>query len=459
MTNIKLYNTLTKKKENFTPIIEGEVKMYHCGPTVYDFVHIGNLFAFTFDDLLRRMFEYQGYKVTQVMNVTDVGHLTSDDDAGEDKMAKGARRTGKTVWEVAQFYTDAFLEDSAKMNLLPPHIRPYATKHVQEMIDLITVLVDKGMAYVTPTAVYFDVSKFPEYTKLSGQKLDENIQKAREEIVEDVTKKNWYDFRLWQLDQPDHAMQWESPWGKGFPGWHIECSAMSMKYLGETFDIHTGGVDHIPVHHTNEIAQSEGATGKQFSKYWMHNQFILVDNEKMSKSKGNFYNLRDLEMKGFEPLALRLLFLQSKYREQLNFTLEALEAAQIALSNIRKQIRDIVTKLHNEGIEHTAIKAEKKENAYQSEFENGISDDLNTSVALSAFFRLLKDQNIDQQNKLEQIYSFDQVLGLKLEEIGPFVESDELKELKQKWQEARERKDWAVADTLRAEIQKMENAA
>jgi cysteinyl-tRNA synthetase len=316
MTNIKLYNTLTKKKENFTPIIEGEVKMYHCGPTVYDFVHIGNLFAFTFDDLLRRMFEYQGYKVTQVMNVTDVGHLTSDDDAGEDKMAKGARRTGKTVWEVAQFYTDAFLEDSAKMNLLPPHIRPYATKHVQEMIDLITVLVDKGMAYVTPTAVYFDVSKFPEYTKLSGQKLDENIQKAREEIVEDVTKKNWYDFRLWQLDQPDHAMQWESPWGKGFPGWHIECSAMSMKYLGETFDIHTGGVDHIPVHHTNEIAQSEGATGKQFSKYWMHNQFILVDNEKMSKSKGNFYNLRDLEMKGFEPLALRLLFLQSTDRTQ-----------------------------------------------------------------------------------------------------------------------------------------------
>ncbi len=454
--NIHLYNTKTRSKELFVPITQGEVKMYNCGPTVYDYVHIGNMLAFTFDDLLRRMFEYNGYNVTQVMNITDVGHLISDDDDGEDKMDKGAKRTGKTVWEVAQFYTDAFLEDAHKMNLLSPTVLPYATNHIQEMIDLITVLINKGFAYITPTAVYFDVSKFPDYTKLSGQKLDANIQKSRDEIVEDPTKKNWFDFRLWQLDQPEHTMQWESPWGKGFPGWHIECSAMSMKYLGEKMDIHTGGVDHIPVHHTNEIAQSESATGNEYSVYWMHNQFVLVDSEKMSKSKGNFYNLRDLEKKGFEALSLRLLFLQSKYREQLNFTLEALEASQSSLQNIRRQARDIITSLFNIGI--VKVDAQKKDNIYQIEFEEAIADDLNTSVALAAFFKLLKDQNIDFKNKLEQIYSFDQVLGLRLNEIKPFVESDELKELKRKWQEAREKKDWPVADQLREQIQLLENS-
>jgi cysteinyl-tRNA synthetase len=457
MRKIYLHNTLSRKKEEFVPIEENKVKMYNCGPTVYDYVHIGNLFAFTFADVLRRGFEYLGYDVTQVMNITDVGHLVSDEDDGEDKMEKGAKRTGKTVWEVAQDYTDAFLDDSRKMNLLSPTIRPKATEHIQEMIDLISILVEKGYAYITPTAIYFDVTKFPDYTKLSGQKLDKNLEISRDDLIEDKTKKNPFDFRLWQLDQPDHQMQWTSPWGKGFPGWHVECSAMSMKYLGETLDIHTGGVDHIPVHHTNEIAQSEAATGKKYSNYWMHNQFLLVEGEKMSKSKGNFYNLRMIEEKGFEPLALRMLFLQSKYREQLNFTIDGISAAQSSLRNLRKQIRDLMSSIEPKYLEEIKEHSLKIENSYQNEFEEAIADDLNTAVALATLFKVLKDQQLESRAKLEQILSFDEVLGLNLKAIEPLIESEELKALKEKWQKAREEKNWEIADKLREEIFKLEN--
>jgi cysteinyl-tRNA synthetase len=465
MATIKLYNTLTKQKEEFKPIIEGEVKMYNCGPTVYSHQHIGNLYSAVFADVLRRMFEYLGYTVTQVMNITDVGHLVSTDDAGandsegEDKMEKGAKKAGITVWEVAKKFTDLYLSDLQKINILEPYARPRATEFINQMIEMIQELEKNGYTYTTVEAVYFDTSKFPEYGQLGGQKQEDKKEGVREDVFVDTNKRNPADFALWfnRVGRfADHTMHWPSPWGEGFPGWHIECSAMSKFYLGKHFDVHTGGVEHITVHHANEIAQSEGANHEKFVNYWLHHQLILVEGTKMSKSIGNVFTLSDLELKGYDPLALRLLYLQSKYREQLNFTLEALEASQIALNNIRKQIRDLVTKLHNEGIDIGTLKATKQENTYQNEFEQALADDLNTSVALSAFFKLLKDQSIDAKNKLEQLYSFDQVLGLKLREIKPFVESDELKSLKAEWQTAREQKDWTKADELRAIIQKLE---
>lgn len=456
---IHLYNTLTRKKEEFTPIKPGEVKMYHCGPTVYDYQHIGNLYSASFADILRRVFEYFDYKVIQVMNITNVGHLSGDNegdaDTGEDRMEKGARKYGKTVWEVADMYTKQYLEDVKKLNIKEPNARPKATEFVNQMIEMIKELEQKGYTYETSEAVYFDISKFPEYGKLSGQKLEDKRKGVREEVHIDSEKRNPADFALWFKLKgrfEHHIMHWSSPWGEGFPGWHIECSAMSREYLGEHFDIHTGGVEHIPIHHTNEIAQSESANQQKYTNYWLHHQLILVDGQKMSKSIGNVYTLKDLEEKGFDPLALRLLYLQSKYREQLNFTFESLESAQSSLTNIKRQVREITVQLEEKGINLETIKPKKQENTYQAEFEEAIADDLNTAIALSVFFKLLKDQSIHLREKYEQLLSFDEVLGLKLAEIKPIEETEELKELKRKWQEAREKKDWETADRLREEI-------
>lgn len=464
MRKIYLYNTLSRQKQEFISIEPGKVKMYNCGPTVYDNQHIGNMYSSIFADILRRMFEYLGYDVKQVMNITDVGHLSGDNegdaDTGEDRLEKGAKKFGKTVWEVAEHFTNQFLTEVQKLNVEEPFARPKATNFIEQMIELNKVLLKKGYAYETDEALYFDVTKFPDYTNLSRQKLEEKKEGVREEIYVDPKKKNPGDFVLWfkRVGRfADHSMHWNSSWGDGFPGWHVECSAMSKYFLGDTIDVHTGGIEHISIHHTNEIAQSEAANGKKFVNYWLHHQLILVDGKKMSKSLGNVFLISELEEKGYEALAFRLLILQSKYREQLNFTLESLEAAQNSLKGIRKQIRDFMSEIDKVELEEIKRKPQKIENSYQNEFEEAIADDLNTAIALSVFFKLLKDNNVEPKAKLEQLLSFDKVFGLKLNEIKPFVETPELKELKAKWQEARERKDWETADTLRAEIYKLEN--
>ena len=334
---LKLFNTLTRRKEEFIPLNEKHAGIYTCGPTVYDYTHIGHLKKYINDDVLKRVLEYNGYKVNHVMNITDVGHLVSDEDTGEDKMEKGARESGKTVWEVARFFEDYFWKSLKEVNILKPDITPRATEHIKEQIELIKKLEEKGFTYKTTQAIYFDVSKFKNYTKLSGQKLEEKIVGAREDTFVDKDKKHPYDFALWFFvigRFKNHTMRWPSPWGKGFPGWHIECSAMSMKYLGETLDIHTGGIDHIPVHHPNEIAQSEAATDKPFVRFWIHHDWLLVDNEKMSKSKKNFYTIDEIKEKNINPLAYRYFCLNAHYRSKLNFTWQGLEAAQNALENL-----------------------------------------------------------------------------------------------------------------------------
>ena len=322
---MKLYNTLSRKIEEFESINPLHVSMYICGPTVYWSTHICHMSKYVGDDILRRVLTYNGYNVKEVMNVTDVGHLTSDADEGEDKMEKGATREGLSVWDIAKKYEKEFIDTMDALNVIRPNILCHATENIPEQIALIKKLEEKGYVYQTAAAVYFDVSKFPDYFRLSGQKLEEKVTGARNEVVVDPQKKHPYDFALWMKCVgrfKNHIMRWESPWGEGFPGWHIECSAMSMKFLGEQFDIHTGGIDHIGVHHPAEIAQSEAATGKKpFVKYWVHRVHIMVDGKKMSKSLGNFYELKDVTKRGFEPLAIRYLFLTGHYRKAMNFTL------------------------------------------------------------------------------------------------------------------------------------------
>src|SRR3989339_868759 len=338
---MKLYNTLSRKIEEFVPLNTPNVTFYACGPTVYDFTHIGHMRTYTNNDVLKRVLTYLGYKVSHVMNVTDVGHLTGDDDSGEDKMEKGAKKYGKTVWDVAKFYTEFFFKTTDALNILRPNIICKATEHVPDMIQLISKLNQNGFVYETKEAVYFNVMKFKNYGKLSGQKLDDKIQASREEVIVDPGKKHPADFALWLKRVgrfKDHTMYWPSPWGDGFPGWHLECSAMAMKYLGETIDIHTGGVDHISVHHTNEIAQSEAATGKQFVHYWLHVAFLTSYGKKMAKSEGNFVTLQDIVQKGYDPLVFRYLILTSHYRSSLNFTWRGLQGTQKALMSLREKV-------------------------------------------------------------------------------------------------------------------------
>ncbi|MEK7188618.1 MAG: cysteine--tRNA ligase [Patescibacteria group bacterium] len=410
---MKIYNSLSRQIEKFVPINPPNVGMYSCGPTVYWNQHIGHLRRYVGDDILRRALELNGYKVTQVMNITDVGHLTSDADEGEDKMEKGARKLGKTVWEVAALYEKQFFDSLDRLNIVRPNIVCRATEHIEDQIALITKLEEKGYAYKTDSGVYFDVSKFENYTKLSGQKLADLLVKAREDVVVDTQKKNPADFALWVLTigiHQNHTMRWESPWGTGFPGWHIECSAMSMKYLGETIDIHTGGIDHIPIHHTNEIAQSEAATGKQFVHYWIHNEFLLIDGKKMSKSLGNLFTIEDIEKKSIDPLALRYLYLTAHYRDPLNFSWKSLEASQNALNKLASQVSNFKSQK-----DRTALSKEKnsKIQFYSHKFFNAVNDDLKVPRALATVWEVVKS-NIPDYDKYDLIVSFDEVLGLGL---------------------------------------------
>jgi cysteinyl-tRNA synthetase len=439
---LKIYNTKSKSIETVVPRIGGSIGMYTCGMTVYDYAHIGHGRKYTMDDILRRALEHEGFSVRHVQNVTDVGHLSSDGDDGEDKLEKGAKKTGKSVWEVAEFFTNDFYAAMDQLNILRPNVIAKATEHIPEQIILVERLLEKGIAYDTPEAVYFDVSKFPAYGELSGQKLSEKLVAVREEVETGNFKKSPHDFALWfkRVGRfSDHAMHWPSPFGDGFPGWHIECSAMSMKYLGESFDIHTGGIDHIPVHHENEIAQSEGATGKPFSKYWVHHAFLNVNGEKMSKSLGNYVRIQDVIDRGVDPLALRYFYLGAHYRSHLNFTWEALEGAAEAL----KRIRTAVALSESGGEIHAN---------YLTRFKEILENDLDTPGLLALVHECLGDTSLSSETKRATLLSFDTVLGLSLEALVPEI-TKEVETLLQKRDAARKEKDWATSDALRNELE------
>lgn len=445
---LNIYNTKTKSVEVFTPINPEKVTMYACGPTVYDYTHIGHMRKYVGDDILRRTLMFLGYKVQHVMNITDVGHLSDDADTGEDKMEKGAAKTGKTVWEVAQFYTDYFNDTMRTINVLPPTFLAKATDHVPSMIGLIQKLEARGATYETSQAVYFDIHAFPAYGALSGQKLSDKEVGVRDDVIVDPDKKHPQDFVLWfkRVGKfAHHTMHWTSPWGDGFPGWHIECSAMSMEQLGETIDIHTGGIDHIPVHHENEIAQSECATGHTFVNYWVHHDFLRVDGEKMSKSKSNFYTIDDIRAWNIDPRALRMLFLQTSYRKPLNFTSESLDAAAKTLRTL-----DIFVASHRAfGGHGTAIES------YLTDFKNALSEDLNTAKALSVVWEILADKNNTPSDILETILVCDSVFGFGLNTILTEKIPQEVSALAEDRQQARLEKKWNQADELREQINKL----
>jgi len=441
---MKLYNTLTRQKEEFTPDKPDQVGLYCCGPTVYNYAHIGNLRTYVFQDLLRRVLEFNGYVVNHVMNITDVGHLTSDADSGEDKMKKGAEREKKTVWEVAEHYTQAFLEDMDCLNMLQPHKKPKATDHIEVMIAQIQKLEANDLTYVGKNGnVYYDTSKLEDYGKLA--QLDKQELQAGARIEVDENKKNPSDFVLWFLESKhgDQDMMWDSPWGRGFPGWHIECSAMSSKYLGEQFDIHCGGIDHIPVHHTNEIAQAEGASGvKIWVKVWMHGNFlVLKEGAKMAKSEENFLSLARLVQEGYDPLDYRYFCLQSHYRKELAFDWEGLAAAKTGLRRLKEKVLNL-------GDEDGA-----ENEAYMKKFTESVSDDLNVAQGLSLAWELMDDAEISDADKLATIQKMDSVLGLKLDEPITFELPPQIVQWIVERNEARDEKDWTKADEIRDKIE------
>lgn len=445
---LKFYNTLSRKKEEFVPISEKVVTMYSCGPTVYGYAHIGNLRAYIFMDTLRRVLKYNGYKIKGVMNITDVGHLLSDGDEGEDKMEQASRQLKKSPEEIAEFYTAAFMKDLARLNIGKPEIIAKATDHIDDMIAYVEDLCDKGYGYFTGDAVYFDIGKFPEYGKLSRLKLEDQIAGARVEV--NTKKRHPADFALWKIAEPNHIMKWESPWGLGYPGWHIECSTMSRKYLGKVFDIHTGGIDHIPVHHENEIAQSEAKEGCKTVNYWMHNEFMCVDGGKMSKSLGNTYTVDNLIERGYRPLAYRYLALNAHYRKKLNFTFEGLDAAQVSYL----RLLDLCFK-HKNSSEPTAPETIEK---YKAEFKAAINDDLNVPLALGVLWTMLKEK--PSRDIYTAALDFDKVLGLSLDKPEPLKEENaapveipaEVAALAEERRLAREAKNWAKSDELRDKI-------
>jgi cysteinyl-tRNA synthetase len=447
---LKLYNTLGRELQEFRPIEAGKAGFYGCGPTVYNYAHIGNLRAFVFQDVLARALGWLGYEVTHVMNVTDVGHLQGDNDYGEDRMVKSAREKGKTIWEIAEFYTAAFLSDMDGLNIRRPKVLCKATDHVPEMIALIERIQARGFAYQAGGNLYFDVSKLPDYGKLALLKLDDQRAGARTGV--DGNKRNPADFALWFTKSKfeGQAMLWDSPWGRGYPGWHIECSAMSMKYLGEQFDIHSGGIDHIPVHHTNEIAQSEAATGKKWVNYWLHNEFLLLSGAKMAKSSGNFITLSSLIDEGFHPMDYRYFLLGAHYRAQQTFTKEALESARTA----RRALRQRVQKLKAEA-KSVPDRPHGKAEDYLVAFRAHVEDDLNTPRALAELWGLLKDPQAMGEDVLAAVREMDSVLGLALAEGAP--EGDPLEDgLKAEIEAliaeriaAKRAKDFARADAIR----------
>lgn len=445
---MKVYNTLTRKKEDFIPIDGKTVTMYSCGPTVYSYAHIGNLRTYIFMDILRRTLKYNGFKIKGVMNITDVGHLLSDGDDGEDKMQKAAREQKKTPWEIAAYYSEVFFKDIAALNINKPEIIAKATDHIPEMIEFVQGLQAKGYAYEIGDGIYFDIGKFPSYGKLSGQSIEEKEAGAR--IEENEEKRHPADFALWKKADKNHIMQWESPWGMGYPGWHIECSAMSKKYLGEVFDLHTGGIDAVPVHHENEIAQNEALAGKKTVNYWMHGEFMMVDGGKMSKSLGNTYTISQLSEMGYAPLDFRFFCLNAHYRKKLNFTFDGMNAAKIS----RERLNNAVY-LHKTGTEKAD---EKVLTAYKNEFEAAISDDLNIPLALGVLFNLLKEPKSKEVYNL--ILDFDKVFGLSLDKVAAPAQSKpdlsavpaEVMELVEKRTAAKKDKNFALADEIRSKI-------
>src|SRR3989339_1692896 len=465
-----LYNTLHHKKEDFKPLKTGKVGLYTCGPTVYNYAHIGNLRTYVFEDVLKRSLLFLGYKVKHVMNITDVGHLTSDADTGEDKMEKGAKREGKTAWDIARFYTEAFEHDIAELNILPPDIYCRATDYIKEQIALIKKLEKKGFTYKTSDGIYFDTAKFPDYGKMANLKNQELKAGARVDMGD---KKNPTDFALWKFSVPQvtvipttkeeslsqsitdgdpssaraslgmtkteskRQMEWPSPCGVGFPGWHIECSAMAVKYLGQPFDIHCGGIDHVSVHHTNEIAQSEAAEGKPLANVWMHGEFLLIGADKMAKSGENFITLQTIKDRGINPLAYRYFLLQTHYRKQLTFSWEALDGAVAGLERLKRLVSQIPD--HAPGDPHV-----------REEFLKAINDDLNTPEALAVFWTELKNNRIDRDMAIE----FDKILGLKLHEVKKETIEipEEVQALLDERKVARTKKNWSESDRLRDEI-------
>lgn len=439
---LHLFNTLTRSNQEFASLRPDQVGLYTCGPTVYDYAHIGNLRSYIFEDVLKRVLLFNGYKVKHVMNITDVGHLTSDADEGEDKLEKGSKRDGLTVWEIADKYTRAFKEDIKKLNIVEPDVWCKATDYIQQQIDFIKKLEANGLTYLTSDGVYFDTSKYPDYADLAKLNLAGQQEGARVETNDE--KRNPSDFVLWKFSPKDEQrqMEWESPWGIGFPGWHVECSAMSTEQLGSPFDIHCGGVDHLPVHHTNERAQNWGVYKEETVKFWLHNEFLLVDNGKMSKSLRNFYTLETLKEKGFEPLVYRFLLLQAHYRSKLNFTWDSLISAQSGYKRLINIIKNLP--------EATIVNE-----SYKQKFLDVVNDDLNTPSALAILQELVSDDSVDDGEKRATIIEFDKVLALDLNQFEQAVIlTDEEKELIALRQQARLEKNWAESDRLRDELLK-----
>ncbi|HAU07784.1 MAG: Cysteine-tRNA ligase [Candidatus Yanofskybacteria bacterium GW2011_GWF1_44_227] len=443
MPDIFLYDTYSREKKEFKSLEPMKVAMYSCGPTVYDYPHIGNLRAYVFSDLLRRTLKYNGFEVNQVMNITDVGHLTSDGDDGEDKIEQQAEKTGKTAQEISQFFTNVFIRDLAMLNIVSPATLVKATSTIDDQIKLIEKLEILGYTYKTSDGIYYDTSKFKDYGHMANLNKDAIKPGARVELNQE--KRNQTDFALWKFSPQNikRQMEWESPWGVGFPGWHIECSAMAMKFLGDTIDIHTGGIDHINIHHTNEIAQSEAATGKQFVRYWMHNAFLLVEGKKMSKSLGTVFTLEDLFGRGYDPLVFRYLMLTAHYRSEMNFTWESLSSAKIALDGLRK----IIAGLDDGGI---------SDEGYVAKFREIVNNDVDAPRGLALAWEVAKS-DLSSATKKATLLDFDKVLGLKLSEVSvvddtPEVIPDEVVRLAEEREEMRKSKNWSAADAARQKI-------
>ena len=442
---IQFYNTLTRKKEEFVPINPKEVRMYTCGPTVYYYAHIGNLRAYLFMDTLRRVLKYNGYKLKHVMNITDVGHLVSDADEGEDKMIKASKREHKDPFEIAEFYTDMFMKDLKALNIDKPEIIAKATEHIKVMEEYVKQIIKNGYTYETENTIYFDTSKLDKYGVLSNLNVEE--QKAGARVDFDPNKKNISDFALWIKAPENHIMKWDSFFGKCYPGWHLECSAMGNKYLGEEFDIHTGGIDHIPVHHENEIAQGKGYCGKIPAHYWMHVEFLQINGGKMSKSLNNLYTLKDLEDRGYSPLEYRMFNFSSIYRKKINFTFEAMDSAKIAL----KRLKDGYQR-HFNGKDKVETEVIEK---FKEDFLNAINDDLNMPQAMSVVWNAIKYEKKSKEIA-DMLLDFDRVLGLEIDKLEQEEElPKEILELVEKRKKAREEKDWKLSDNLRDEIIKL----
>ncbi len=471
ITNIKFYNTLTRRKEDFIPIKKGYVSMYACGPTVYDYAHIGNFRTYIFEDVLNRVLKYNNLEVTYVQNVTDVGHLVGDGDTGEDKIEKGSRERGKTAQDIALFFTEAYIKDSQKLNILPPSILVRATEHINEQIEMIKVLEQKGFTYQTSDGIYFDTSKLKDYGKLARLKIEGLKEGAR--IESSSEKINLTDFSLWKFSipknisaeeaqkMPKRQMEWDSPWSVGFPGWHIECSAMSTKYLGDHFDIHCGGTDFIPLHHTNEIAQNEAVYDQKTVNYWLHGGFLMVDGGKMSKSLKNTYTISDIESKNIDPLSFRYFIYSAHYRQPMNFTWQALSSADESYKNLIDRLSAFAENVDLVKLEVLDTKSNIRVDHWRDLFMKAINDDMNMPKAMAVVHELIKDPGLTESEKISLVLNFDKILGLKIKEkisLKIMMDSNvpsEVIDLAEARETARKDGNWNEADRLRKNIRDM----